>query len=86
MAAITTSVFELLKIGPGPSSSHTMGLMKAGKDSPLEILGRCFLSVGNPTGDGIPGLPMNSGISGLLPIPTNPLLTSPEISHSSPKI
>jgi len=32
MAAITTSVFELLKIGPGPSSSHTMGPMKAGKD------------------------------------------------------
>jgi len=32
MAAITTSVFELLKIGPGPSSSHTMGPMKAGRD------------------------------------------------------
>jgi len=25
MAAITTSVFELLKIGPGLSSSHTSG-------------------------------------------------------------
>jgi L-serine dehydratase len=30
--AITTSVFELLKIGPGPSSSHTIGPMKAGHD------------------------------------------------------
>ncbi len=86
MAAITTSVFELLKIGPGPSSSHTMGLMKAGKDSPLEIIGRLFLSVGNPTGGSIPVPPMNSGISGLLPMPTNPLLTSMGISHSSPKI
>lgn len=32
MPAITTSVFELLKIGPGPSSSHTIGPMKAGFD------------------------------------------------------
>ena len=32
MTAITTSVFELLKIGPGPSSSHTIGPMKAGYD------------------------------------------------------
>ncbi len=32
MAVITTSVFELLKIGPGPSSSHTIGPMKAGYD------------------------------------------------------
>ncbi|WP_319780899.1 L-serine ammonia-lyase [Maridesulfovibrio sp.] len=30
MPAITTSVFELFKIGPGPSSSHTIGPMKAG--------------------------------------------------------
>ncbi|CCO22412.1 L-serine ammonia-lyase [Maridesulfovibrio hydrothermalis] len=30
MIAITTSVFELFKIGPGPSSSHTIGPMKAG--------------------------------------------------------
>ncbi len=30
MTAITTSVFELFKIGPGPSSSHTIGPMKAG--------------------------------------------------------
>lgn len=32
MPVITTSVFELLKIGPGPSSSHTIGPMKAGHD------------------------------------------------------
>ena len=30
MNAITTSVFELFKIGPGPSSSHTIGPMRAG--------------------------------------------------------
>ena len=30
--AITTSIFELFKIGPGPSSSHTIGPMKAGYD------------------------------------------------------
>lgn len=30
MTAITTSVFELFKIGPGPSSSHTIGPMRAG--------------------------------------------------------
>lgn len=27
---ITTSIFDLLKVGPGPSSSHTMAPMKAG--------------------------------------------------------
>jgi L-serine dehydratase len=32
MPAIVTSIFELLKIGPGPSSSHTIGPMKAGFD------------------------------------------------------
>ncbi len=32
MPVITTSIFELLKIGPGPSSSHTIGPMKAGLD------------------------------------------------------
>ena len=32
MTAINTSIFELLKIGPGPSSSHTIGPMKAGYD------------------------------------------------------
>jgi len=32
MPPITTSIFELLKIGPGPSSSHTIGPMKAGHD------------------------------------------------------
>jgi len=29
MEAITTSIFELFKIGPGPSSSHTIGPMRA---------------------------------------------------------
>ena len=29
---ITTSVFDLFKIGPGPSSSHTIGPMKAAFD------------------------------------------------------
>jgi len=32
MTIISTSIFELLKIGPGPSSSHTIGPMKAGFD------------------------------------------------------
>lgn len=32
MAPINTSIFELFKIGPGPSSSHTIGPMKAGYD------------------------------------------------------
>lgn len=32
MPPVTTSIFELLKIGPGPSSSHTIGPMKAGYD------------------------------------------------------
>lgn len=32
MGAINTSVFELFKIGPGPSSSHTIGPMRAGAD------------------------------------------------------
>ncbi|MFA6811331.1 MAG: L-serine ammonia-lyase [Desulfoplanes sp.] len=32
MTPITTSIFELFKIGPGPSSSHTIGPMKAGFD------------------------------------------------------
>lgn len=30
MAYIDTSIFDLFKIGPGPSSSHTIGPMKAG--------------------------------------------------------
>ena len=30
--AITTSIFDLFKIGPGPSSSHTIGPMKAAYD------------------------------------------------------
>lgn len=32
MAAITTSIFDLFKVGPGPSSSHTIGPMKAARD------------------------------------------------------
>lgn len=32
MQPINTSIFELFKIGPGPSSSHTIGPMKAGAD------------------------------------------------------
>ncbi len=32
MPPINTSIFELLKVGPGPSSSHTIGPMKAGYD------------------------------------------------------
>jgi len=62
------------------------GSQKNVKASPLEIIGRVFLSVGNPTGDGVPVLSMNAGISGLLPMSKNPLLTIPGISHSSPKI
>ncbi len=31
MSYITTSLFSLFKIGPGPSSSHTIGPMKAGR-------------------------------------------------------
>lgn len=37
MQIINTSIFDLFKIGPGPSSSHTIGPMKAGKD----FLDRC---------------------------------------------
>ncbi|MEK7819366.1 MAG: serine dehydratase beta chain, partial [Bacteroidota bacterium] len=29
---ISTSIFDLFKVGPGPSSSHTIGPMKAAKD------------------------------------------------------
>jgi len=32
MNPITTSLFDLFKIGPGPSSSHTIGPMLAGLD------------------------------------------------------
>lgn len=32
MSYIDTSIFDLFKIGPGPSSSHTIGPMKAGYD------------------------------------------------------
>ena len=47
MPPITTSLFSLFKIGPGPSSSHTIGPMTAGKlftevcaSLPREILAR----------------------------------------------
>ncbi|WP_027183546.1 L-serine ammonia-lyase [Desulfovibrio inopinatus] len=32
MTAITLSIFDMLKVGPGPSSSHTIGPMRAGLD------------------------------------------------------
>lgn len=32
MRPITTSIFDLFKIGPGPSSSHTIGPMRAGNN------------------------------------------------------
>ncbi|MBB6004719.1 L-serine ammonia-lyase [Arcicella rosea] len=35
--AITTSIFDLFKVGPGPSSSHTIGPMKASFDFLKEI-------------------------------------------------
>ncbi len=37
MAAITTSLFDLFKVGPGPSSSHTIGPMKAARDFRLRL-------------------------------------------------
>ncbi|SKA92208.1 L-serine dehydratase [Paucidesulfovibrio gracilis DSM 16080] len=37
MRHVTTSLFELFKIGPGPSSSHTIAPMRAGRD----FLRRC---------------------------------------------
>ncbi len=47
MPAIALSVFDLFKIGPGPSSSHTIGPMRAGHDFiqaarelPAEVLAR----------------------------------------------
>ncbi|WP_446425372.1 L-serine ammonia-lyase [Mailhella sp.] len=47
MTPITTSLFSLFKIGPGPSSSHTIGPMTAGRlfvetcsDLPREVLAR----------------------------------------------
>ncbi|MFC0185468.1 L-serine dehydratase [Pseudarcicella hirudinis] len=35
--SITTSIFDLFKVGPGPSSSHTIGPMKAAYDFLREI-------------------------------------------------
>ena len=47
MRPITTSLFSLFKVGPGPSSSHTIGPMTAGRlfsstcaELPREILAR----------------------------------------------
>lgn len=37
MSPITTSLFELFTIGPGPSSSHTIGPMRAGYDFRQEL-------------------------------------------------
>lgn len=37
MSAILTSIFELFKVGPGPSSSHTIGPMKAAFDFLIRI-------------------------------------------------
>ncbi|MFW5734149.1 MAG: L-serine ammonia-lyase [Oceanidesulfovibrio sp.] len=39
MSPITTSLFELFTIGPGPSSSHTIGPMRAGFDYRGELSG-----------------------------------------------
>ena len=47
MRPITTSIFSLFKVGPGPSSSHTIGPMTAGRlfaadcsGLPREVLAR----------------------------------------------
>jgi len=48
MYPVTTSLFEFFKIGPGPSSSHTIGPMKAGYDflcSAGEITGAARIDV-----------------------------------------
>jgi L-serine dehydratase len=37
MSAITTSLFDLFKVGPGPSSSHTTGPMHAARDFRLRL-------------------------------------------------
>jgi L-serine dehydratase len=42
MSAITTSIFDLFKIGPGPSSSHTIGPMKAAYEFLLRRLCRAL--------------------------------------------
>lgn len=39
MNPITTSLFELFKLGPGPSSSHTIGPMRAGAHFRQRVLG-----------------------------------------------
>ncbi len=46
-APIDTSLFDLFKSGPGPSSSHTMGPMKAG----LDFMRHCARQHDLPAGD-----------------------------------
>ena len=38
MAAVDLSIFELFKVGPGPSSSHTIGPMACGFDFRQRVL------------------------------------------------
>lgn len=47
---IETSLFDLFECGPGPSSSHTMGPMKAGYD----FLRRCATLAGTEHAGGVP--------------------------------
>ncbi|TVM34626.1 L-serine ammonia-lyase [Oceanidesulfovibrio marinus] len=49
MSPITTSLFELFTIGPGPSSSHTIGPMRAGYDFRTELA-----SLNTSDMDGVP--------------------------------
>jgi L-serine dehydratase len=47
---INTSIFELFKIGPGPSSSHTIGPMKAAKQFVLALADLSDELLGKATG------------------------------------
>lgn len=82
---ITTSVFDLFKIGPGPSSSHTIGPMKAGYDflqriNQLDIPEKSELSIEihlygslSATGKGHgTDRAVIGGVSGWLPESVNP--------------
>ncbi|PWM78439.1 MAG: hypothetical protein DBX90_09670, partial [Lentisphaerae bacterium] len=40
MNCISTSVFDIYKVGPGPSSSHTIGPMRAANDFLKRLPGR----------------------------------------------
>ena len=42
--AIETSLFDFFKIGPGPSSSHTIGPMRAGKFFDVFVIIQCFFN------------------------------------------